>query len=248
MMTVEEAAQQPVSILVACLFEEDTIRACLERITRAMPQAEVLVIHGGTDRTCEIAAEMARENPHIVAVKNENDQGKGHAIQVGIARARHDVMCQFDADLQFAPEDLPALFMPIFNGEADVVIGSRFMPESDDSQYKFSFFRVVGNWVVNAWVSLMCGRRVTDVTTGSKAWTRAAIKTIAFKDLRFVYEIEIVMYAVRRGLRVAQVPVSYHNRQGGVSGHGKGWKEFRSIVRTGLMLLWTATRIRFARV
>lgn len=247
-MTREEAAQQAVSVIVACLHEEDTIRECLERITRAMPQAEVLVVHGGTDRTYEIAAEMARENPRIVAIKNENDQGKGHAIQVGIARARHDIMCQFDADLQFAPEDLPDLFLPILNGEADLVIGSRFMPESDTSKYKFSFFRTVGNWIVNAWVSLMCGRRITDVTTGSKAWTRSAIEKIAFKDKRFVYELEIVMYAVRRRLRVKQVPVSYHNRQGGVSGHGKGWKELKSIVRTGLKLLWRATQIRFERV
>jgi len=245
-MTIDQVAQQKVSIIVACLFEEDTIRECLDRITKAMPNAEVLVIHGGTDRTCEIAAEMARTNANIVAVRNENDRGKGHAIQVGIARARNDIMCQFDADLQFAPEDLPALFAPVVSGEADLSIGSRFMPESDDSNYHFSFFRVVGNWVVNGWVSLMCGRRITDVTTGSKAWTRDAIKRIDFKDVRFVYEVEIPMKAVRRGLCVAQVPVSYHNRQGGVSGHGTGWKEFKSIIRTGFKILWTATRIRFS--
>ncbi|MCX7846593.1 MAG: glycosyltransferase family 2 protein [bacterium] len=247
-MTIEEAAQQPVSVIVACLHEEDTIRECLERITRAMPNAEVLVVHGGRDRTYEIAAEMARENPHIVPIKNENDQGKGHAIQVGIGRARYDVMGQFDADLQFAPEDLPALFLPILNGEADLVIGSRFMAGSDTSGYRFSFFRTVGNWIVNGWVSLMSGRRITDVTTGSKAWTRAAIEKIAFKDVKFVYEIEIVMYAIRRGLRVKQVPVRYHNRQGGVSGHGKGWNELKSIIRTGFKLLWRATEIRFERL
>ena len=243
-MTPEQAAQQQVSVLVACLHEEDTIRECLGRLTRALPQAEILVIHGGKDRTCAIAAEIAQSNPRIVAIRNENDRGKGHAIQVGIARASHDVMCQFDADLQFAPEDLPKLFAPIFNGCADLVIGSRFMPESDVSQYQFSFFRVVGNWVVNAWVSLMCGTRITDVTTGSKAWTRAAITAINFKDVRFVYEVEIPMRAHKLGYRIVQVPVTYYNRQGGVSGHGKGFREFRSIVRTGIMLLWTATRIR----
>jgi len=163
---------------------------------------------------------------------------------VGIARATHAVMCQFDADLQFAPEDLPALFLPVLNGAADLTIGSRFMRGADSSQYKFSFLRVVGNWIVNAWTSLMCGRRMTDVTTGSKAWTRAAIAAIDFRDLKFVYEVEIVVRAARLGLRIVQVPVAYHNRQGGVSGHGKGWREIKSIVRCGLMLLWTATRIR----
>jgi hypothetical protein len=140
------------------------------------------------------------------------------------------------------------MFQPILDGAADLVIGSRFMPESDDSQYQFSFFRTVGNWVVNAWVSLMAGTRLTDVTTGSKAWTREAIAAIDFQDRRFVYEVEIPVRAQLLGLRIMQVPVSYHNRQGGVSGHGSGLKELWSIIRTGLMLLWTATRIRLAGV
>lgn len=244
-MTFNGVAQQPVSIIVACLREQDTIRECLERITKTMPNAELLVVHGGPDRTCEIAAEMARTNPHIVAIRNENDRGKGHAVKVGIARAKHDIMCQFDADLQFAPEDIPKLFAPICNGEADVVIGSRFMRGANSSQYKFSFLRAVGNRVVNAWVSLLCGTRLSDVTTGSKAWTRQAISAVAFRDMRFVYEVEIVMRAQQLGLRVAQVPVSYFSRQGGESGHGAGWREFKSIVSTGFRILWTAARLRF---
>jgi glycosyltransferase involved in cell wall biosynthesis len=234
----------PASIIIACLHEEDTIRECLERVTRAVPDAEVLVVHGGPDATLEIARAMARDNPHIVSIRNDNDEGKGHAIQVGIAHATHDVMCQWDADLQFPPEDIPTVLAPILAGDADLSIGSRFMRGADSSQYKFSFLRVVGNWIVNAWVSLMCGRRMTDVTTGCKAWTRDAIGKIAFRDRRFVYEVEIVVRAARLGLRIAQVPVRYHNRQGGVSGHGRGWREIKSIVTCGLRLLLTATRIR----
>ena len=66
-------------------------------------------------------------------------------------------------------------------GRADVVIGSRFMKGADTSGYRFSFFRVMGNRVVNAWVSLLCGQSITDVTTGYKAWTKAAMQTIRFR-------------------------------------------------------------------
>lgn len=246
-MTIDDVRKQSVSIIIACLSEEDTIAECCTRVAATMPHAEILVIHGGTDNTLNIAQQMAHDNPQIVPIKNENDKGKGHAIQVGISHASHDVMCQWDADLQFAPEDIPTVLKPIFDGEADVVVGSRFMPESDDSHYTFSFFRTVGNWVINAWTSLLCAMRITDVTAGSKAWTRDAITTINFRDLRFVYEIEILMRAHVEGLRIAQVPVSYHNRQGGVSGHGNGMKEFFSIIRCGIMLLITATRIRLLR-
>ncbi len=240
-----DISQKKATVIVACLHEEDVIGECLKRISFAMPNAEILVIHGGTDKTLEVAKEIAKTNPNIVPVYNENDQGKGHAIQVGIKMAKYDIMCQWDADLQFAPEDIPKVLEPLFKGETEIVIGSRFLPESDDSNYKFSFFRVVGNHIVNNWISLLCGCKITDVTAGSKAWTRKAIEAINFKDKGFVYEVEIPVRARKLGYEIKQVPVSYYNRQGGISGHGSGIKEIWNLIRCGYLLLWTATKIKF---
>ena len=136
------------------------------------------------------------------------------------------------------------LMAPMLEGRADIVLGSRFMTGADISDYRFSFFRVMGNRAVSAWTSLLCGQWVTDVTTGYKAWTKAAIQKIDFQDDGFVYEVEIPMRACMEGLRVAQVPVKYHDRQGGISGHGSGWRETLSIVRTGFRILAHATAIR----
>jgi glycosyltransferase involved in cell wall biosynthesis len=234
----------PFSILIACLNEEDTIVECLERLTRTAPEAEILVLHGGQDRTCELARTFAQSHPRVVAVRNENDRGKGNAIKAGIARASCDAMCQFDADLQFEPEDISRVMAPILEGHADVVIGSRFMKGADISDYGFSFLRTAGNRIVNVWVSLLCGQSITDVTTGYKAWTKTAMQKISFRDDGFVYEVEIPMRASLKGLRVAQVPVKYHNRRGGVSGHGAGWREAWSLCRTGFHILATALVIR----
>jgi glycosyltransferase involved in cell wall biosynthesis len=234
----------PVSIIIACLNEENTIVACLERLTQSAPAAEILVVHGGKDRTCELARAFAQAHPKVVAIRNENDRGKGSAIKAGIGRASHEWMCQFDADLQFDPEDIARVMAPIIEGRADVVIGSRFMKGADAADYQFSFLRVMGNRIVNAWVSLLCGQAVTDVTTGYKAWTKAAIQKIAFQDDGFVYEVEIPMRACLEGLRVAQVPVKYHDRRGGESGHGSGWRETFSIIRTGFRILASAAAIR----
>jgi len=235
-----------ISIIIACLNEEDTIVECLERLTQSAPEAEILVLHGGKDRTYELARAFAQSHPNVVPVRNENDRGKGSAIKAGIERASFDVMCQFDADLQFEPEDMARVMAPILEGRADVVIGSRFMKGADASGYRFSFLRVMGNRVVNAWVSLLCGQSITDVTTGYKAWTRAAMQKIRFQDDGFVYEVEIPMRACMEGLRVAQVPVKYHDRQGGVSGHGNGWREGSSIVRTGCRILMSALAVRLS--
>ncbi len=237
----------PFSVIIACLNEEDTIVECLERLTKSVPEAEILVMHGGKDRTYELARNFAQSHPNVIAVRNENDCGKGSAIKAGIKRASRDVICQFDADLQFEPEDMARVVSPIFEKRADVVIGSRFMKSADASTYGFSFFRTLGNRVVNLWVSLLCGQSMTDVTTGYKAWTRAAMQTINFRDNGFVYEVEIPMRACLKNLRVVQVPVKYHDRQGGISGHGTGLREVWSLGRTGFRILMTALAIRLRR-
>jgi len=91
----------PFSIIIACLNEEDTIIECLERLAQSAPEAEILVLHGGKDQTCELARTFARSHPNVIPIQNENDCGKGSAIKAGIERASFDAMCQFDADLQF---------------------------------------------------------------------------------------------------------------------------------------------------
>jgi glycosyltransferase involved in cell wall biosynthesis len=234
------------SIIISTFNEEGTIVPCLERIAAVAPEAEVLIIHGGRDRTAEIAREYARAHPrpHLRVFENYGDSGKGHAIKVGITLASHPLQLQFDADLQFAPEDIPAMLAPLREGKADVVVGSRFMKGADRSGYAFSFFRDVGNKILNRFISLMAGTEISDVTTGMKAWTREAIWKIRFKDNRFVYEMEIVMRAARNGLRIVQLPVKYSSRQGGHSGHGTGFKEFKSIVTTGASIAWRALLIR----
>jgi len=232
------------SIIIACFNEEESIEACLEGLLEAAPGSETAVIHGGTDRTLEIARRLAADHPSIRAHKNYGDTGKGHAIKFGIAVTDRPYILQFDADLQFDPADLPRVMAPLLSGEADIAIGSRFLPESVTEEYQFSFFRVVGNRIVNRWLSLLAGKSISDVTTGYKAWSRDAIEKINFKDNRFVYEMEIVMRGVRQGLRLAQIPITYRNREKGFSGHGSGLRELRSICWTGAKLLFWSAMIR----
>ncbi|HOE26902.1 MAG TPA: glycosyltransferase family 2 protein [bacterium] len=240
------AAKPALSVIISCFNEEESIGECLRRTMQAVPDAEILVIHGGSDKTADIAEEMARGNPKITVIRNLDDRGKGHAIKVGIRRSSADVMVQFDADLQFMPEEIPKVVRPILAGEADFSFGARFMKESDVERYDFSFFRVMGNRIVNRYVNLLTRQRFCDITTGFKAWTRDAIESVAFKDDRFIYEAEIAVRAGLAGRRFAMVPITYFNRYGGISGHGRGWKEPVSIIWTGVKILIFSTLIRLS--
>ncbi len=238
--------EQPFSIIISTFNEEDTIRDCLSRVRSAAPPAEIILLHGGRDGTARAAREWGKENGDPIRVyENYGDSGKGHAIKVGITLASYPVMLQFDADLQFSPEDIPRMVKPVLAGEADLVIGSRFMKGADRSGYRSSFFRDRGNAFLNGFISLVSRREVSDVTTGMKSWSRELIWAIDYKDNRFIYEMEIVVRSALKGYRIVQIPVTYFSRQGGASGHGTGAAEFCSIARTGLLIAFKAALIRW---
>ena len=234
-----------ITIIISTFNEEDTIRECLDRVRASAPESEIILIHGGRDRTADIARQWREERSDPIRIyDNYGDSGKAHAIKVGITLASYPVMLQFDADLQFAPEDIPRMIEPIMEGQADLVIGSRFMEGVDKSGYKSSFFRDKGNTLLNRYISFLAGQSITDVTTGMKSWNKKAIWDIYYKDNRFVYEMEIVVRGALKGYRILQIPVTYLSRQGGASGHGTGLREFWSIIRTGMLIALRATMIR----
>lgn len=237
----------PVSIIISAFNEQENIVECLERLFKVVPNAEILVIHGGKDETALRAENFAKKNPKadIRVIRNFGDSGKAHGIKLGISVAKHELMAQIDADLQFMPEDIPKVLQPIIDNKADITVGSRFEKNSDKGGYSTLPLRDVGNLTVNFIVSLLSGQKVTDVTAGLKAWTRTAIWKAAFKDNRFIYEMEIVLRGILRGQRVQMVPIRYHSRAAGVSGHGAGLRETLSIAITGLKIILYALFIRF---
>lgn len=206
------------SILVATLNEQESIERCLRRILAVYPtECEIVVVNGGCDRTGEIVETLARENPAVRYVLNRGDRGKGHAIRVGIALARAPIHAQIDADLQFLPEELPRVIDPVRRGEADIVLGSRFMNGATRCPGSTPPLRTIGNRAVSTYASILFGQRMTDVQAGLKAWTAQAIKRIGLCSDNYSYEVEIAVKGVKRGLRVIDVPITTAARQGGRS-------------------------------
>lgn len=216
------------NIIISTFNEEENIETAVREAARAMPSAEIVVVDGGTDRTYERACALREEIPNLVVIKNENDRGKGHAIRTGVSAAKGRYMAQFDADLQFSADDLPALIAPVREGRCDVCVGSRFLKSSNRDAYKPIFYRDLGNRFLSVLMSLLTGRKVTDVTSGMKAWSREAMARIAFEDDRYSYEAEIIIKAAVRGLRLQEVPVSYASRDKGESMHRSVWALFRA--------------------
>ncbi len=206
------------SIIVATLNEEATIESCIRRVLAVYPtECEVLVVNGGTDGTGTVVEAIAAKIPAVRHIRNPDDRGKGQAIRLGVAMARASIQAQIDADLQFLPEELPLVLDPVARGEADVVLGSRFTGGSTRSEGSTPWLRTMGNKAVSAYASLCFGLHMTDVQTGLKAWTAAAMQRIDLRSDNYSYEVEIAAKALMRGLRVREVPITTDARRAGKS-------------------------------
>lgn len=227
------------SILVCAFNEEAAISGTLADLAEHAPRGcEILVVDGGNDRTGEIVRSLEPSMHGLRHVAHHGDRGKGHAVRTGISMARGRYQVQFDADGQFFARDIAQVIAPLAEGRADVVLGSRFLPASG-ADPEASLSRSLGNHVLSGWASLLFLHRMTDVLAGLKAWTAEAGRVIDLKSDRFEYEVEIPARALRRGLRVMDVPVSTRER-----GHGESKVP---VVRTGLRVLTATARFRWEK-
>jgi hypothetical protein len=144
--------------------------------------------------------------------------GIGGAVQTGFRYARdegYEIAVRLDGDGQHDASELEKLLEPIRAGEADLVIGSRFV--DPDGSYRPPFARRVGIRVFAGLVSLLGGQKVTDTTSGFSAMNRAGIELFATEYPHDYPEVEATLVALRSGLRLGQVQVEMRERQAGSS-------------------------------
>ena len=202
-----------VLIIIPAYNEEESIERVVTRLCEQYPQYDYLVVNDcSRDRTPEIL--RARGYAHLNLPVN---LGIGGAVQSGYLYATqngYDVAVQMDGDGQHDPAYLDALLAPIEAGEADMVIGSRFIKREG---FQTSRMRRMGAGLLRAVIRLCCGVKSTDPTSGFRA-TNAALTAFYANEYAQDYpEPEAIVTAARNGFRICDVPVVMEERQGGVS-------------------------------
>lgn len=204
-----------VSIILTSYNEEKnigrTIIDCL-KLKDKFPIEIIVVDAASKDKTVEIARRMRVDKILRFPFK----RGKGADFWAGGLLAKGDYIVQIDTDHQFQPSEIP-LFVTALEKGADVVIGTRFGGGriQKGSITKRNLF---GNWIMSALTSLACGQRITDVMAGFKGFRKNAFLALDLRERHFEYEAETVSKAVKMGMNLVQIPVTYTKRVGGTSG------------------------------
>jgi glycosyltransferase involved in cell wall biosynthesis len=192
-------------VQVPCLNEEASLPETLAAIPRQIPgidRVEVLIVDdGSTDRTVEVARAHGVE--HIVRFARR--KGLAAAFMAGLdasLRAGADVIVNTDADNQYPGHEIPRLLAPILAGEADMVVGDRGVGDVLHFSPTKRLLQRLGSWVVRK----VSGTKITDATSGFRAFTRDAALRINIVS-EFTYTLESIIQAGKKKLAIAYMPI-----------------------------------------
>ncbi len=202
------------SVVVPCYNEAQTLRKCLDRllaIRDASLELEVLVVDDcSTDDSASIAREFASTCNDVTVLIHEVNQGKGAALRTGFKNATGSIVAIQDADLEYDPRDLKRLIAPITEGEADVVLGTRFSLAG--AHRVLYFWHYLGNRLLTLLSNMLTDLNLTDMECCYKVFRREVVQSIRIQESRFGIEPELVAKVAQMRLRIFEMGVSYAGR------------------------------------
>jgi len=205
-----------IAVIIPAYNESKSIADVIAEIKDAIPDSKIVVVNDcSTDNTEQVVkglGETVLSLPHNLGI--------GGAVQTGLRYARdngYQIAVQVDGDGQHIAGEIEKLEGPIKKGEADVVIGSRFLGVGE---FKSTFARRVGIKLISMVNSILTSTKITDNTSGFRAYNRNAISFLSEHYPQDYPEPVAVVELHRNKFKIAEVPVLMRERQGGTSSIG----------------------------
>ena len=209
-------------VVIPTYQEAENIVDVLERVRASVPDAGVLVVDDGSpDGTADLAAGVGERLGGIEVMRRAEKSGLGPSYRAGFAwglERGHDVLIEMDADLSHDPAVLPELIRTVASGEADLAIGSRYVPGG--SVPGWPKHRLLLSQWGNRYVSLLLQIPVRDATAGFRAYTAEIVEKVGMDRVRadgYGFQIEMAYEVAKAGGTIREVPITFRDRVRGVS-------------------------------
>jgi len=209
----------PIMVVIPAFNEAENLKEILPRFPDRINGMEigVLVIDDGSEDDTSSVVSQA----DFFLVRNPINRGGGAALRLGydiIKKAKGQICVTMDADGQHRPEEIERLVLPILNDQYDFVIGSRILGHRE----KDSVVRLAGVHIFGALISSLLGKKITDPSSGFRAFKMDAMESIHLYEDQY-HTSELIIEAVKKGLRIGEVPITILKRKYGKSKKGKDW-------------------------
>ena len=213
-----------VLVVIPTYNEKDNIEIICPRLLTAVPEADILIADDNSpDGTGAIADRMADAEPRIHVMHRTAKNGLGAAYLAGFRWGLdrgYQALVEMDADGSHQPEQLPSLLDAL--READMVKGSRYVPGGSVVNWPKTreLLSRGGSW----WTRLMIGIPVRDVTGGFNAFRAETLRTIIddISSVGYNFQVDLTWQVISHGLKVAEVPITFIERERGESKMSSG--------------------------
>ena len=209
-----------ISVVIPVYNEVHTIGTVIDRVLKCGFDVEIIAVDdGSTDGSREFLQRL--EHPRVRVFFHARNKGKGAALRLGFAAARHPYVFVQDADLEYDPRDYHEMIEPLLDGRADMVYGSRFM---GGPHRVLLFWHYVANRFITLLSNAITDLNLTDMETGMKGFVRDKLMQLKLSADRFTFEPEITAKAARAKWRIFEVAISYSGRSY-EEGKKIGWRD-----------------------
>jgi len=195
-----------ISVIMPAFNEERAVGDLIDQTERVLQEItgnyEIIVIDDGSqDKTLEICREK-----RVITIHNLCNTGKGYALREGFKIARGGVIITIDGDGEHNPEEIPLLLKPIFDGNADFVLGTRFAQNQESPVT--TAVNIFGNKLFNFLIYRLTSRYFTDTQCGFRAFKRACLSHLTLKSFGYDIETEMVVQIARQNIPFCEVPIN----------------------------------------
>ena len=217
------------AVVLPCLNEEETIGVCIDKIKKVFEKenidGEIIVVdNGSTDNSVKIAKEKG------ATVLYEKERGYGNALRRGIEAADAKFIIMGDADDTYDFLEIPK-FLRLLREGYDLVMGSRFKGKILEGAMSFSH-RYIGNPILSGMLRAFFGGNISDAHCGLRGFSKEAYNKMGLRTTGMEFASEMVIHALKKGLKITEVPIVYYPRKGKskLSSFRDAWRHIRFML------------------